>query len=95
MSTQKKCPDCSQWTAWNHQLTDKCEHCGEVLDKRALNDLQRFEETERVNVENSFYEPKPGDNFLMLAVRKATWIANVIYMAIVSFFLWAFTTLAG
>ena len=31
MATQKKCPECGKWTNWNHQLTDKCEHCGELF----------------------------------------------------------------
>jgi len=95
MPTQKKCPECNQWTSWNHQLTDKCEHCGELLDKRTINDLEYFEKQQKMNDENSFYTPKPGDNFIVLAVRKAAWIANVIYMAFVSFMLWLFTTLAG
>jgi len=95
MSTHKKCPECNEWTSWNHQLTDKCEHCSELLDKRAINDIKLFEKQQKINEENSFYVPKPGDSFIVLAVRKAAWIANVIYVAMVSFMLWFFTTLAG
>ena len=95
MATKKKCPECNQWTSWNHQLTDKCEHCGELLDKRTISDLEYFEKQQKQNNENSFTVPKNDDNFLMLALRRTVWIANVIYMATVSFFLWLFTTLAG
>ncbi len=95
MATQKKCSECGQWTTWHHKLTDTCEHCGQLLDKRTINDLQYFENQQKLNDENSFSVPKPGDNFLMLALRRTVWIANVIYMATVSFFLWLFTTLAG
>lgn len=95
MATDKKCPSCGQWTTWNHQLTDRCTHCNELLDKRTVEDHQRFETQLKINDENSFFAPKPGDNPFMIAFRKTAWAVHFVYMSIVSFILWLLAWLAG
>ncbi len=95
MTSEKKCPDCGQWTTWNHQLNDTCQHCGELLDKRRIQDLNSFENQQKTNDENSFFAIKPGDNSFMIFIRKTGWVINVIYVSIVSFMLWLLAWLAG
>lgn len=95
MATQKKCENCGQWTIWNHQLNDTCKHCGQLLDKRTITELQNYEEQEKKRDEISFFVPKPGENPFISGFRRAAWLVHVIYMAIVSFILWLIAGLAG
>jgi len=95
MASQKKCSECGQWSNWNHQPADQCEHCGGPLDKRAILELEVYHNQERKNDKNSFFAPKPGDSTFMMIIRRTTWFIHIIYMSIVSFILWFIAWAAG
>lgn len=59
-----KCPHCSNWTAWQEQLYDRCKHCNELLELDKIEKLAAFaaqkeieEEAERARLasQNPFF----------------------------------------
>lgn len=95
MKTEKKCPSCNEWTNWQRQLNDRCHHCNELLDERAVKEKEEREERERVFRENDFFTIRDTDGFFMIAVRKTGWVLHAIFAAITWFFLWTVTTFSG
>jgi|GEM_PF-5181053 len=42
LASTKKCPHCGQWTSWQQQPDDRCEHCQQTLEPhRVANDQAR------------------------------------------------------
>jgi hypothetical protein len=98
MEDQKKCHSCGQWSEWTHHTSDKCVHCGEVLDKVALEMETRKNESDSIQlkkIENSFLTIKDSDNWPMVFIKRIANIANAIFIAIMGFLVWLTTTIAG
>ena len=95
MVTEKKCPNCSEWTTWEKQPTDRCNSCNELLDPISLVEKEIREEKERVFRENDFFRIREDDNFLMVTIRKTGWALHAIFAAITWAFLWMVTTFSG
>ena len=95
MASEKKCPQCGQWTFWNQQPTDSCSHCGQMLDPRTVAEKAAGEQKAEDDRANSFFTVKPTDRLPMIAVRKMAFVAHAIYAAIVWFFLVVFASTPG
>ena len=84
----KKCPNCGEWSKWNLSLHDKCEHCGELLQKQeALKEKEKIKEIEKQEKEFIFHIDKT-DNFLQKALKKGGYAVYVVIMSVVSFITW-------
>jgi hypothetical protein len=97
MGTQhtKKCPACGQWGPWQQRDTDRCTHCGALLDPRSLQEREDREEYERKHKEDSFFTPRATDGVLMRITRKVAFAAYIVYTAVVAFIMYIVTSLVG
>lgn len=95
MSSEKKCPHCGQWTAWNRRPDDRCTHCHGVLDPRAVEERAAEAAMAEEQTANSFFTVKPDDGLPMIALRKLAFVAHAIYAAIVWLFLVLFASTPG
>ena len=48
---ETKCPYCKQWTEWQGELYDRCQHCDELLKKDEINRLLAVETQRRMDAE--------------------------------------------
>jgi predicted amidophosphoribosyltransferase len=93
----KKCPFCQQWSEWEQQPDDRCSHCGKLLDPQASNRARQQAATahEQAASKVRLIEIKPNDSFLM---RLLKWIGRggqLLFIALLSFFIWVVTIAAG
>lgn len=96
--SEKKCPHCGQWSAWQQQHDDRCRHCGQLLDPRAQR-MHTFREQQRADNKKKLAA-------LLVAVRADDpWHVRVgkrlfngvqlVFAAIISFIIWLATAVAG
>ncbi len=95
MASEKKCPGCGQWTTWDLRPSDRCTHCGQVLDARTVAEQAASEEKAEEDRANSFFTVKPTDRLPMVAVRRVAFVAHAIYADIVWLFLMVFASTPG
>ena len=95
MKTEKKCPHCGEWTTWNKEPSDRCTLCNELLDEVSMREKEHRETKERVDKENDFFRVREDDHFLMIAIRRISWVLHAIFAAIAWAFLWFVTTFSG
>jgi hypothetical protein len=98
MEDQKKCHNCGLWSEWTHHNSDKCLHCGQVLDKEAFERETRKNESDSIQlkkIEDSFLTIKNSDNLPIVFIKRIANIANAIFIAIMGFLVWLTTTIAG
>ena len=92
----KKCSVCGQWSDWNMQASDTCEHCGAILDDAFLRTLQNETEPKKKNqIEIDFIQIYPTDSFLVKIGKRIILALQISFVAIVSFIIWFLTLLAG
>jgi methionyl-tRNA synthetase len=46
MGTEKECPHCGVWTAWEKQPDDRCGSCNELLDPISLSEKKEKRKSE-------------------------------------------------
>lgn len=95
MNSEKKCPNCNEWTAWTQLLTDKCQHCGQLLVAEEHQRISKIQQEEKEYQENIFYHPKEGDGPFMFVTRKVAMVLHMIFAAITWAFMWFTVTFSG
>ena len=98
MNATKKCPHCQQWSAWHHQVTDRCEHCQGLLDPKAhqrVLDQDTREEAEKKQFNVVLIEILPTDSAFTKFWKRIVQGFQLTFMAILSFILWLIALLAG
>jgi hypothetical protein len=98
MNASKKCPNCGEWSDWNQNPTDRCEHCGSILDPVAVarqeaREERRQEEADRFTVK--FIEINPDDPWYLQIIKRMGLGIQIAFVSIVSFILWLIAILAG
>ena len=92
----KKCPACQQWSEWQLQPTDRCTHCGELLDPQAHQQAQQ--------AAASGPEPKspvrliqinPEDGVILRALKWLVRGGQLLFIALLGLFVWIATALAA
>lgn len=92
----KKCPHCQQWSVWQQQPDDRCQHCGQLLDPRT--------HAEEAGREAAGPPPPAGLRWLQIqpddgaAVRFLKTIGQGgqwLFAAVVGFFVWLVTMMAA
>jgi hypothetical protein len=93
----KKCPFCQQWSEWDMQPDDRCAHCGKLLDPQASN---------RARQEEAMAHQKAASKVRLIQInaddsaiiRLLKWIVRggqLLFIALLSFFIWVATVAAG
>lgn len=92
---QKKCPHCGEWSSWNMNLTDRCEHCGQPLGGKDLKNQERREQEQLKNTEDWLFAIKKTDSPFVVSLKKIGNFFYTVFMAIISFILWLIAALPG
>lgn len=95
MSGSKKCPNCHQWSSWNQQKTDRCEHCGALLATETIEREEKREKKKKEEEDRWVFNIQPDDPPLTIFFKKIGKVGYVIFMAIVSFIVWLVAFLPG
>ncbi|GAB2547922.1 hypothetical protein [Rufibacter soli] len=98
MKASKKCPHCAQWSVWQRNPTDTCEHCHQLLDPTAVERLKaqaqrKSEESTRFTVD--FIQINPQDSAFTKFYKGIGLSFQIAFVAIMSFILWLIALLAG
>ncbi|MCR5889814.1 hypothetical protein LRS06_18970 [Hymenobacter sp. J193] len=96
LSSSKKCPHCSHWSAWRQHSDDRCERCGQLLDPQLRRNEQEREEL--VNAKMSsvmLIEIKPEDSSFVRFFKYIIRGGQLAFAALLAFMIWVVTALAG
>ncbi|HEX8507805.1 MAG TPA: hypothetical protein VF630_20750 [Hymenobacter sp.] len=93
----KKCNACQQWSTWQQNPDDRCEHCGELLDPRAQQNAQQREEVANLPSHPSLrlIEIKPDDGAFVRFLKTMARGGQLAFAAILAFIVWLVTLAAG
>ncbi|MHA7129575.1 hypothetical protein [Algoriphagus namhaensis] len=93
--SQKKCPNCGQWSSWDRNYDDRCDHCGEYLAQEEKR-RETVKEEEKLRQEKDWmFRVDPTDNAWIKFWKKAGNLFYVVFMAIMSFIMWVIAALPG
>ena len=94
--SSKKCPHCQQWSAWQHNPADRCEHCGQLLDPQRHASTEAREERARQKPPTLLLvELHPDDSPAMRFLKTIVRGGQLAFAAILSFFVWLATVVVG
>jgi predicted amidophosphoribosyltransferase len=92
----KKCPHCAHWSAWQQQPADRCEQCGELLDPQAQHWVEEQAAIARQPVPQfMLIAIKPTDGPVRRSLKYLVRGGQLAFAALMAFFLWFVTLLAG
>lgn len=92
---QKKCPHCQQWSDWDQDIEDTCEHCGQKLSLMEIQRNQKREEERIANEQKWMFYIQKSDPPFMVFLKKAGNLFYTVFMAIMTFLLWLIAALPG
>lgn len=92
---QKKCRHCGKWSSWNLNLFDLCDHCGQTLGGKDLENQERRIADKENNEDNWMFNIKESDSYVTKGMKKVGNFFYTIFMAIISFILWLIAVLPG
>ncbi|SDL36147.1 hypothetical protein SAMN05421823_105297 [Catalinimonas alkaloidigena] len=98
MKAQKKCPSCGEWSPWLQKPDDRCFYCDALLDPRAHTIEQERAEQEAENkkkIEAIVLPIHPEDGFFARLGKRVFNVVQLVFVAILSFFIWLITVMAG
>jgi len=98
LSSSRKCPTCGQWSEWNQNPSDRCRHCGNVLDPQAVKARKKrqedeFRQKDQLNI--TLIEIYPYDSAFTRFWKRIVQAFQISLMAIISFIIWLIALLAG
>lgn len=93
----KKCPSCQQWSEWQQRPDDRCTHCGEVLDLQAQSRAEKeaATATEKASALVELIQIRPEDKGLVWLLKWLGRGGQLLFIAILSFFIWLVTLAAA
>ncbi len=93
----KKCPFCQQWSEWELRPTDRCTHCGHLLDpqahQRAEADAVAAAQPQKSAVR--LIEIRPEDGPVLTFFKWVGRGGQLLFIALLSFFVWVATAIAA
>lgn len=92
---EKKCPHCGEWSTWNQQLTDSCNHCGRTLGGKDLDYQEKRAAQEQKNIENWIFNIKESDSNFVKGWKEVGNFFYTVYLAIITFIVWLIAALPG
>ncbi|WP_192821770.1 hypothetical protein [Rufibacter sp. LB8] len=98
MNGTKKCPTCGQWSSWNQNPEDRCQHCQAPLDPAAVarkQDREDHAEQQKKQFTVDFIQLDPADPWHKQLYKRIGLGFQVAFVGIVSFILWLIALLAG
>ncbi|WP_034256785.1 hypothetical protein [Adhaeribacter aquaticus] len=95
--SSKKCPNCGQWSDWDQQLTDTCEHCGTLLSNEQLERAaaREADKKDRKTLDLDIIEIHPTDSVIVVFYKRIIQALQYSFIAIVTFIVWLLAFIAG
>ena len=95
--SSKKCPECGEWSDWNQQISDTCQHCGALLSQQEFLRVAAREaaQQEKKGFEVGLISIHPNDSWPVVALKRLVQAIQISFVAVVSFIIWLLTMLAG
>jgi hypothetical protein len=94
MTSTKKCPVCQQWSRWQQQAHDRCEHCGELLDPRTHAEAQQA-----AIFGHHFHQlnatARRGRGGLVWLFKTMVRGGQLLFIAVIGFIVWLVTAIAS
>jgi phage FluMu protein Com len=90
----KKCPHCQQWSGWRLQPTDRCEHCGQLLDPQGHNRAQQQAAAQQKPAIR-LLEIEPEDRGFTRFWKTMVRGGQLLFIALMGFFIWLVTAIAS
>jgi hypothetical protein len=94
VSSYKKCPSCGKLSPWDTSEHDICKFCGAKLTTPRQVTESPEEESGMMN-RWSFTEVKTEDPIYLVFFKHIGWGIQIVFTAILSFFMWLIATIAG
>jgi hypothetical protein len=95
----KKCPNCGQWSRWKNQVDNRCEYCDALLDPEGYRRVQDRDQRETEEDARAFkiklIEIRPEDHPVIRFFKYIIRGGQIVFMGILSFFIWFITVVAG
>jgi DNA-directed RNA polymerase subunit RPC12/RpoP len=88
-----KCPACGKWSVWEQKETDTCIHCGAIL--RPISDAERENIQKRREVEYVNVPINDSDALVVKLFKHVFNFIQMIFIAVISFFIWLFAAGPG
>jgi hypothetical protein len=92
---EKKCPHCGNWSSWNQNLKDTCDHCGKSLGGIDLEYQEIRARDKQANEEQWIFYIKESDSSFIKAMKKTGNFFYTVYMSIITFLAWLIAALPG
>jgi|TARA_R110002096_G_scaffold28177_15_gene85543 phage FluMu protein Com len=92
---EKKCPNCGKWSEWNQNLSDTCEHCGEILAKTELAFEEKRAAQKKINEEQWVFFIKEDDSDFVKKSKKVGNFFYSLYITIITIIAWLIAALPG
>lgn len=80
---------------WNTEPDDHCEFCGSLLIPAEVTQKKQEELEKELIKEESVLDIKEGDPAFVVFLKKTGWIFQMVFAAILSFFLWVISIATG
>lgn len=93
--SQKKCPNCGEWSIWTNNYEDRCEHCGEILSPVDLARQQKKEVENIKNEKSGMFYINPEDSGIKRFFKNSGNVFYTVFMAIMTFIMWLIAALPG
>jgi hypothetical protein len=91
----KRCPHCQQWSGWHLQPTDRCEHCGQLLDPQGHNRAQQQAAAAQRKPTIRLLEISPEDKGFTRFWKTMVRGGQLLFIALMGFFIWLVTAIAS
>ncbi len=80
---------------WTTDPSDKCEFCGALLIPAHVT-LKKQDDIDKEQIkEESIFDIKEGDSAFMVILKKTGWVFQMIFTAILTFFIWLISIATG
>lgn len=95
MKVQSKCWNCSEWTENTGQIEDRCNFCGEILNKSNFENRNKALTNKLITKQNSWLVIRDEDSWGKRFLKKTGLVVQIIFVSFASFIIWLLTILTG
>ncbi len=95
MKVQSKCWNCSEWTENRGQIEDRCNFCGEILNKSNFENRNKALTNQLIDKQNSLLIIRDEDGWGKRFLKKTGLVVQFIFVSFASFIIWLLTILTG
>jgi hypothetical protein len=80
---------------WNTESNDRCEFCNSLLIPAHVTQKKKDDFDKEQLIEPSVLDIKEGDAPFVIFIKKTGWVIQMIFTAILTFFLWLISIATG